>query len=440
MTDAPLLVLLALAGLIVLGAVVWGLVILAGRSRQSPGGDGLGAGLEVLQREIASVRERGPRRPGRHAGGGAPGGDSLQRAGRGAPRTAPERRRDGAPAGDGRGEPAPPGRHGAHAGRPEDDGTAPRGGLAGGDRGPRPAGRPRRGDAPHGAGRPGHLRARADPPGPEDPRGLRRDPPRAPAGRDPAQRQLSPPAQLPERRQGGRGDRGGRPPGPGGLEVPARELPAHARGARRGAAPPVAAGLPQGRPESRRRDRPEVHRARREHLRLRAHVHPRRERVLRADPPGRGRGGLAPRLLARAPRRARLAQLLLRVPPGDPAGPARPPHRAERARDPRRPRAAPGRRRAPSRALRHAGPPHHQREEQVRRDGDVPRAARGEDRGRRGPRRAAGAAWASEAAIGGAHARAMRAAPAVVASLPVVSSVPRWPPRRPARSTASTFS
>jgi DNA recombination protein RmuC len=61
MTDAPLIVFLALAGLVVLGAVVWGLVVLAGRSRQSPGADRLDAGLEVLQREIASVRGEGRR-------------------------------------------------------------------------------------------------------------------------------------------------------------------------------------------------------------------------------------------------------------------------------------------------------------------------------------------------------------------------------------------
>ena len=60
MTDAPLLALLALAGLIVLGAVVWGLVILAGRSRRSPD-DRLDPGLEILQREIARVRDEGHR-------------------------------------------------------------------------------------------------------------------------------------------------------------------------------------------------------------------------------------------------------------------------------------------------------------------------------------------------------------------------------------------
>jgi DNA recombination protein RmuC len=56
MTGAPLIVLLALAALVVLGAVVWGLVVLAGRARRSPGADRLDAALEVLQREIASVR------------------------------------------------------------------------------------------------------------------------------------------------------------------------------------------------------------------------------------------------------------------------------------------------------------------------------------------------------------------------------------------------
>ena len=61
MTDAPLIVFLVLAALAVLGAVVWGLVVLAGRARQSPGADHLDAGLEVLQREIASVRGEGRR-------------------------------------------------------------------------------------------------------------------------------------------------------------------------------------------------------------------------------------------------------------------------------------------------------------------------------------------------------------------------------------------
>ena len=61
MTDAPLIVLLALVGLAVLGAVVWGLVVLAGRARQSPGTDLVDARLEVLQRELASVRDQSQR-------------------------------------------------------------------------------------------------------------------------------------------------------------------------------------------------------------------------------------------------------------------------------------------------------------------------------------------------------------------------------------------
>ena len=60
MTDAALVLLIVLAALVVLAAVVWGVVILAGRSRQSPD-DRLDPGLEILQREIARVREEGQR-------------------------------------------------------------------------------------------------------------------------------------------------------------------------------------------------------------------------------------------------------------------------------------------------------------------------------------------------------------------------------------------
>jgi DNA recombination protein RmuC len=62
MTDAPAVILLvALAVVVALGAVVWGVVLLAGRARPAPGGDGLDAGLALLQREIATVRGEGRR-------------------------------------------------------------------------------------------------------------------------------------------------------------------------------------------------------------------------------------------------------------------------------------------------------------------------------------------------------------------------------------------
>jgi DNA recombination protein RmuC len=58
MTDAPAVILLvALAVVVALGAVVWGVVLLAGRARPAPGGDG----LALLQREIATVRGEGRR-------------------------------------------------------------------------------------------------------------------------------------------------------------------------------------------------------------------------------------------------------------------------------------------------------------------------------------------------------------------------------------------
>jgi DNA recombination protein RmuC len=61
MTDAPLVLLLALAALVALGAAVWGLAVLIGRTRQPPDADRLDAGLAVLQREIESVRGEGRR-------------------------------------------------------------------------------------------------------------------------------------------------------------------------------------------------------------------------------------------------------------------------------------------------------------------------------------------------------------------------------------------
>ena len=48
MTDAPIVLILALAALIALGAGVWGLALLVGRARET--------GLTVLQRDIESVR------------------------------------------------------------------------------------------------------------------------------------------------------------------------------------------------------------------------------------------------------------------------------------------------------------------------------------------------------------------------------------------------
>jgi DNA recombination protein RmuC len=61
MTDAPLVLLLALAALVALGAAVWGLAVLAGRTRQAPESDRVDVGLAVLQREIESVRGEGHR-------------------------------------------------------------------------------------------------------------------------------------------------------------------------------------------------------------------------------------------------------------------------------------------------------------------------------------------------------------------------------------------
>ena len=97
MTDAPLLVLLALAGLVVLGAVVWGLVD-PGRPLAPVSGRPPGPRARDPPARDRERPRRGPPRPGRDPGGRARGGDPLRRTGRGAPRAAPERRRDGAPA------------------------------------------------------------------------------------------------------------------------------------------------------------------------------------------------------------------------------------------------------------------------------------------------------------------------------------------------------
>ena len=53
MSDTLLLAVLALVGLVALAAAIWGVVVVAGRSRQSSG-----AALEMLHREIASVRDQ----------------------------------------------------------------------------------------------------------------------------------------------------------------------------------------------------------------------------------------------------------------------------------------------------------------------------------------------------------------------------------------------
>jgi DNA recombination protein RmuC len=57
MTDGPLTLLVVLAALVALGAAIWSLVILLGRSRQPPVDvDRVDSALAVLQREIAIVR------------------------------------------------------------------------------------------------------------------------------------------------------------------------------------------------------------------------------------------------------------------------------------------------------------------------------------------------------------------------------------------------
>jgi DNA recombination protein RmuC len=55
MSESPLVLLLALAAIVALGAAIWGVAVLASRSRQAPGAE-RDAGFQVLQREIASVR------------------------------------------------------------------------------------------------------------------------------------------------------------------------------------------------------------------------------------------------------------------------------------------------------------------------------------------------------------------------------------------------
>jgi DNA recombination protein RmuC len=56
MSDTLLLAIIALAALVVLAVLVWGVVLLAGRSGRDPGAERLETALELLQRDIASVR------------------------------------------------------------------------------------------------------------------------------------------------------------------------------------------------------------------------------------------------------------------------------------------------------------------------------------------------------------------------------------------------
>jgi DNA recombination protein RmuC len=63
MTESPLVLLLALAAVVALGAAVWGVAVLASRTRRDPDADRLG--LQVLQREIDNVRIEA--RTGQHA-------------------------------------------------------------------------------------------------------------------------------------------------------------------------------------------------------------------------------------------------------------------------------------------------------------------------------------------------------------------------------------
>ena len=55
MSDTLLLAIIALAALVVLAVLVWGVVLLAGRSGRDPGAERLETALELLQRDIASV-------------------------------------------------------------------------------------------------------------------------------------------------------------------------------------------------------------------------------------------------------------------------------------------------------------------------------------------------------------------------------------------------
>lgn len=56
MSDTLILAVVALAALVALSALVWGVAVVAGRSRRDPGAERLETALELLQRDIASVR------------------------------------------------------------------------------------------------------------------------------------------------------------------------------------------------------------------------------------------------------------------------------------------------------------------------------------------------------------------------------------------------
>ena len=121
---------------------------------------------------------------------------------------------------------------------------------------------------------------------PEGPRRLRRAPAREPAARPAAADGLRAPVRVRRRRARGRGDQG-RPDRPDRLQVPARQLRADALGGERHRAPAVREALRARREVARRRDRVEVHPARRGHVRLRVHVPARRRRSTTSSPAGR---------------------------------------------------------------------------------------------------------------------------------------------------------
>jgi DNA recombination protein RmuC len=56
LSDTLVLAVIALAGLVVLAVMVWGVVVVAARSRRDPGAERLETALELLQRDITSVR------------------------------------------------------------------------------------------------------------------------------------------------------------------------------------------------------------------------------------------------------------------------------------------------------------------------------------------------------------------------------------------------
>ena len=260
-----------------------------------------------------------------------------------------------------------------YAGRPADDGPAPRGGLAGRDRGARPAGQARRG-RPSASSTVGRdiagleqiLRS------PEDPRGLRRDLPRGPARPDAAARALRPPARLRHAATGWTRPSCGSAAGwcPWTPSFRSRTSGGCSRRpTRSGGRQSRRAFLPR-RQEPRRRDRQEVHPARRGHLRLRPHVHPGGERLLRDHRQGRRRGrtrcatyALGRHVMPVSP------NSLLRLPAGDRARPAGPPIEQDAREIQSPPGAPPGRRCDKFREPSTLGQAPDQCPEQVRRGG-----------------------------------------------------------------------